>query len=70
MPGFYSRNIIFHCFNIYINEGESGIGYNIIIGRYLMVQLGLMEYFKCQVLQWDFSAVPMKEPISFLGQDN
>ena len=39
-----------------------------IIGRDLMVQIGLLDHFKCQVLQWDGSAVPMKDPISFLDQ--
>ena len=29
-----------------------------IIGRDLMVQLGLSDDFKCQVLQWDGETVP------------
>ena len=39
-----------------------------IIGRDLMVYIGLMNYFKCKVLQWDGAAVPIKDPISLLGQ--
>ena len=45
-----------------IKKGESENGYYMIIGRELMVQIGLMEDFKRQVLQWDGSSVPTKEP--------
>ena len=38
-----------------------------IIGRDLMVQLGLTADFKRQVLQWDGTTVPMKEPSGLLG---
>ena len=38
-----------------------------IIGRDLMVQLGLMADFKRQVLQWDGATVHMKEPRILLG---
>ena len=34
----------------------------------LMVQLGLLDEFKSQVLQWDGDTVPMKDPIGLLGQ--
>ena len=43
-------------------KGESENGYAMIIGREIMVQIGLMEDFKRQVLQWDVYAIPMKEP--------
>ena len=39
-----------------------------IVFRDLVVQLSLMTGCKRQVLQWEKSAVPMKEPISLLGQ--
>ena len=39
-----------------------------IIGRDLMVQLGLSDDFKCQVLQWDDDIVLMKEVSSLLRQ--
>ena len=39
-----------------------------IIGRELMVQLGLLEEFKHQVLQWYVKKVPMKEPIGIPGK--
>ena len=41
-----------------------------IIGRDLMVQLGLAEDFKHQFLQWYFATVHMKEPSGVLGQYN
>ena len=43
--------ITLHHFHVDNNEGESGIGYDMIIGRDLMVQLGLSADFKFQVLQ-------------------
>ena len=39
-----------------------------IVGRDLMVQLGLMANFKRQVLQWGDATVHMKEPIRLLEQ--
>ena len=41
-----------------------------IIGRDLMVQLGLTADFKRQVLQWDVATVHMKEHISLLGKSD
>ena len=41
-----------------------------IIGRDLMVQLGLTEKFKRQVLQWDGATVHMKDTINLLGQSD
>ena len=41
-----------------------------IIGRDMMVQLGLTADFKRQVLQWDGATVNMKEPRGLLGQYN
>ena len=55
-------------FHVDNNEGESRIGYDMIIGRNLMVQLGLPDNLKCQVLQWGGVTVPMKQNISLLGQ--
>ena len=68
MPEFSSSKIISHRFHIDNNEGESGIGYGMIIGRNLMVQLGLSVYFKCQNLQWDGITVPIKEIRDHIGQ--
>ena len=39
-----------------------------IIGHGLMVQIGLNDDFKHQVLQWDGATVHMKEPSGLLGQ--
>ena len=60
MPEFSSSKTTLHHFHVDYNEGDSGIGYNMIIFRSLMLQLGLSEEFKHQVLQWDGSTVPMK----------
>ena len=68
MPEFSSIKIINHRFNSNNNKGESGIGYNIITDRDLMVQLGLMTDFKRQVLQWDGTTVNMREPIGLIGK--
>ena len=51
MPEFSGSKIINHRFHVDKDEGELGIGYDMIIGCDLMVQLGLTADFKRQVLQ-------------------
>ena len=46
-----SSNIILHQFHVDNNEGESGNGYGMIIGRNLMVKIVLSAEFNFQVLQ-------------------
>ena len=46
------------------------MGYDIIIGRDLMVQLGITDDFKRKVLQWDGATVHMKDSSNFLGWSN
>ena len=70
MPEFSSNKIIYHCFHVDNDKRESGIGCDMIIGRDLMVHLGLMANFRRQVLQWDGATVYMKEPSNFLGKSN
>ena len=70
MPEFSSSKIINHCFHVNNNKGELVIGYDMIIVRDLMVQIGLMANFKRQVIQWYGAIVHMKEPISFLGKSD
>ena len=70
MPELSGSKIINHCFHVDKDEGELGIGYDMIICRELMVQLGLTADFKCQVLQWDGATVHIKESINFLGQSD
>ena len=60
MLEFSISKIILHQFHVDNNEGELGVGYDMIIGRDLMVQLGLSANFKNEVLQWDGITVPMK----------
>ena len=50
IPDFSSSKTILHCFHIDANEGELGIGYDMIIDHDLMVQIGLLADFKRQVL--------------------
>ena len=70
MPEFSSSKIINHCFHVDSNKAESVIGYDMIIGRDLMVQLGLTDNFKRQFLQWDGATVHMKDARNFLGQSD
>ena len=67
VPEFYISKIILHLFHFDSNEVKLGIGYDMIIGRDLMVQLGLLGDFKHQVLQLDGVTIPIKEPISMIG---
>ena len=70
IPEFSSRKIISHQFHVANDEGDSGIGYVMVIGPNLMVQLGLMSDFKIQFIQWDSAEVTMKDPSGLLGQKN
>ena len=70
MPELFGSKISNHCFHVDNNEGKSGIGYDTIIGRDLMVQLGPTSNFKHQVLQWDGATVHMKESRNLLGQSD
>ena len=47
----FCSKIINHCFHDDNYKGELGIAYDMIIFRDLMVQLVLMDDFKCQPLQ-------------------
>ena len=70
MPQFSIRKIINHQYHVDNGRGESGIGYEMIIGLDLMVQLGLEDNFKRQVLQWDGTTVHMKEPRGLVGRSD
>ena len=70
MPEFSNSKIINHRFHIYNRKGKSSIGYDMIIGRYLMVQIGLTAKFKRQVLQRYGATLHIKEPRNFLGKSD
>ena len=70
IPDFSSSKITYHRFHVDNNKVNSRIGYDMIIGRDLMVNLGLTTNFKHQVLQWDGATVHMKEPSRSLGQSD
>ena len=57
MIDFSSSNIINHRFHVDKYKIKSGIFYEIIIVRYIMVQLDLKAKFKHQFLQWDGATV-------------
>ena len=67
MPELSGSKIFNHRFHVDNDEVELGIGYDMIIGRDLMVQSGLTADFKRQVLQWDGANVYMKESRNLLG---
>ena len=69
LPEFSSRKIILHHFHVDNNNFGSDIGYEMIIICDLMVYIGLMDYFKRQVLQWYSTEIIMKEPRIFLGHN-
>ena len=68
MLEFSISKITSHHFNVDNNEGELGIGYGMIIGRDLMVQLGISPDFKHKAFQWDGATATTKEPRGLLGQ--
>ena len=68
MTDLSSRRVIDHRLHVDNDKVNSGIGYAMIIGRDLIVQLGLMDDFKYQLLQWDDDKVHMKEPRSLLDK--
>ena len=53
-----------------MQHSQTYIGYEIIIGRDPMVQLGPTDNFKLQVLQWGGATVHMKETRSLLGKSD
>ena len=61
MPDFSSRKIITYWFHVDNEGGYLKIGYDMIIGRDLMVQLCLKDKIELQILEWDDALVPMKE---------
>ena len=53
MPELFSIMIVLHLSHLDNDEVKSEIGYDMIIACDLMVQLGLLDNFKCEVIQWD-----------------
>ena len=56
---FSSSKIIAHLFRVNNMEGYSGMGDDIIIVCYQIVQLGLKADFVCQLLKKCFTVVPI-----------
>ena len=70
MLEFSNSKITYRRFHGDIYKGQLGIGYDMIMGSDLMVQLGLMANFKHQLLQWYGATVHMKDPGILLGPSN
>ena len=68
MLEFFSRIIITHCFHVENVQGNTCIGYELIIGHDMMVQLALKADFGRQILERDEAIISMKETGSFLFQ--
>ena len=60
-------NIISHWWYAEKNECELWIGYVMIIGKYPMINIGLISKFSSIILKWYGTVVPMKYPIWRLG---
>ena len=60
MPEFSASKIINQRFHVDNEEEDMNIGYDMIIGRDLMVKLGLITDYKRKVLIWDGVSVPMR----------
>ena len=70
MPYFSISKIISHHFHVNKNEGDTDIGYGMIICYNIIVNIGLVDNFKCKVIEWNEDVVPMKDLGNFLGKDN
>ena len=68
MPCFSSRKMLAHHLNFENTRGDEGNRYDMIIGRYIMVKLGLKADFGHQILEWGDTVIPMKDTGNFLGQ--
>ena len=62
--------IITHHYHVNGDESDKCIGYGMIIGCYLMVQLGMIYDFKCNLIEWDVALVIMKYPGNITGSYN
>ena len=47
IPAYSSSKRIVHCFHADIKSGESGVSYDMIIVRDMMVKIGLLDEFTC-----------------------
>ena len=70
MAELFNRKIITHRFRIDGGEGDTGIGYAMIISHVLMVRIGLIEKFKSKAFEWDDAVVSIKEPGDILCKTN
>jgi hypothetical protein len=60
LPDFKDSKIITHKFQIDESK-DDGIGYDAIIGRDLMIAMGITLNFKDEVIEWDQMVTPMQD---------
>ena len=70
MPALSSSKIITYSFHVHNVQSDSGIGYGTILVHDLVVQLGLKSNFGRQILEWDKTVIPKKDPVSLIVQPN
>ena len=70
MPEFSISMIIKICFHVDDNKGDTGIGYAMITGRHLMVQLRIISEYNHKLLDCYDGVVTMKETGNLLGKPN
>ena len=70
MLEFSSINIITHQFHDNDTKGYTGIVYDIIIFCDLVVHIGLIADFKCELLERNDAVFTMKEPGNFIVKPN
>ena len=68
MTEFSGSKIINNCFHVDNDEGELGIGHDMIMCRDLMVQLCFTADFKHQLLEWNGATVHTNESRNLLGK--
>ena len=63
LPDFLESKIVTHKFLV-DDSTDDGIGYDAIIGRYLLLTMGINLNFKDEVIKWDQMVAPMKDYFS------
>ena len=59
MPEFSSSRIIRHRFHVDQSKDRQNLGYDVILGRDIMIKLGLATDFARRKLVWDQMSIPM-----------
>ncbi len=60
LPEFSDQKLI--KWSVYVNDSTSDFNYNMIIGCYLLKELGILLDFGTEMMIWQDILVPMKNP--------